>query len=85
MKNTIKRIPLARQVYRYFKEKEYEQKFATNAYGCFWGVFETFDQARQASPQTKIKSHASQPSRSISSRDIGNNGAGSKHDAQYLS
>ena len=53
MKNTIKRIPLARQVYRYFKEKEYEQKFATNAYGCFWGVFETFEQARQASPQTK--------------------------------
>ena len=38
-----------------------------------------------ASPQTKIKSQLSQPSWSISSRDIGKNGAGSKHDAQYLS
>ncbi|MFQ4140814.1 TIGR04325 family methyltransferase [Chlorogloeopsis sp. ULAP02] len=53
MKSIIKQIPFARQFHRYIKEQEYKRKFATNCYGCFWGIFETFEEARQAAPQTK--------------------------------
>jgi hypothetical protein len=60
MKRLIKRIPLITKLrwlikekeYK-LKEKEYKQKFATDLYGGFWGVFETFEQAQQASPPTK--------------------------------
>lgn len=64
MREAIRQIPLAKpvyrhfkksakQVYRHFKEKEYKRKFATDGYSCFWGVFETFEQAKQAAPPTK--------------------------------
>jgi len=53
MKNIIKQIPLAHKTYKYIKGKEYQRKFATDCYGGFWGVFETFEQAQKAAPKTK--------------------------------
>lgn len=53
MKRIIKQIPFTQQVYKIFAEKQYKYRFATNGYGCFWGVFETFEQAIQAAPKTK--------------------------------
>ncbi len=53
MKSTIKQIPLARQVYRYFANQVHKRKFETDGYGCFWGMYETFEQARTAAPKTK--------------------------------
>lgn len=54
MKSWIKKIPYVKQVYKNYQEKNYrEKKFATDFYGSFWGVFETFEQARRAAPQTK--------------------------------
>jgi putative methyltransferase (TIGR04325 family) len=53
MKNIIKRIPLVKKLHRYVKEKEYKKIFENDCYGCFWGVFETFEEARQMAPETK--------------------------------
>jgi len=53
MKKIIKQIPFTQQVYKIFAERQYKHRFATNGYGCFWGVFETFEQAIQAAPKTK--------------------------------
>jgi putative methyltransferase (TIGR04325 family) len=56
----IKQIPLVKQIHSQIKkakykkeEAEYKRKFETDCYGCFWGVFETFEQAEQAAPSTK--------------------------------
>ncbi|MBD1849817.1 methyltransferase, TIGR04325 family [Cyanobacteria bacterium FACHB-502] len=60
MRTMIKQIPLVKQVYQQIKkakykrkEAEYKRKFETDCYSCFWGVFETFEQAKQAAPSTK--------------------------------
>lgn len=53
MRRIIKQIPLARRTYRYFQELEYERQFAGNCYGCFRGVYETFEEAIEAAPKTK--------------------------------
>ncbi len=53
MRSTIKKIPFAKQVYQYFKKAQYQKRFEHDAYGCFWGVFDTLEQASQAAPQTK--------------------------------
>lgn len=45
----IEKTPLIKQVYKHLCRK----RFKTNGYGCFWGVFETFEQAKQAAPKTK--------------------------------
>ena len=53
MRSIIKQIPFARQTYRYFKELEYERQFAGECYGCFRGVYETFEEAICTAPKTK--------------------------------
>lgn len=53
MKSLIKQIPFIKKIHRQRQEQKYQEKFASDAYGCFWGVFETFEQAQQAAPQTK--------------------------------
>jgi putative methyltransferase (TIGR04325 family) len=53
MKKIIKQIPFAKQVYRYIKETQYKRQFVNDCYGCFYGVFETFEQAKQVAPKTK--------------------------------
>lgn len=53
MKNIIKQIPFVNRSYQFYKEKQYKSQFATNYYGCFWGVFNTFEEAIQAAPKTK--------------------------------
>lgn len=53
MKRMIKAIPLTQKTYRYFQELKYERRFATSCYGCFRGVFNTFEEAIQSAPKTK--------------------------------
>ncbi|QYO62006.1 hypothetical protein [Leptolyngbya sp. 7M] len=53
MKGLIKKIPLVKKIHRQPQEQKYREKFASDAYGCFWGVFETIEQAKQAAPKTK--------------------------------
>ncbi len=53
MKRIIKQIPFTQKFYRYLKELEYRRRFSTNGYGTFWGIFDTFEQAKEAAPQTK--------------------------------
>lgn len=53
MISTLKNNALVRKVYRYLAEPGYRRHFATDGYGCFWGIFETFEEALQAAPQTK--------------------------------
>ncbi|WP_310481606.1 methyltransferase, TIGR04325 family [Chamaesiphon sp. VAR_48_metabat_403] len=53
MKERLKNIPLLRQLYDRFTENSYRQKFETDGYGGFWGVFETFEEAIKAAPATK--------------------------------
>jgi putative methyltransferase (TIGR04325 family) len=53
MRRIIKRLPLAQQLYRHYQELKYERQFAENCYGCFRGVYETFEQAISAAPKTK--------------------------------
>jgi putative methyltransferase (TIGR04325 family) len=53
MKIIIKRLPFVHQIYQLLKKKQYERRFAGDCYGCFYGVFETFEQAKQAAPKTK--------------------------------
>jgi putative methyltransferase (TIGR04325 family) len=49
MKERIERIPVLKQVYQQW----YQHKFANDCHGCFWGVFETFEEAIRAAPPTK--------------------------------
>ncbi|MBW4605135.1 MAG: methyltransferase, TIGR04325 family [Calothrix sp. FI2-JRJ7] len=53
MKNIIKQIPFVKRYYQLYKEEQYKSRFATDYYGCFWGVFNTFDEAIQAAPKVK--------------------------------
>lgn len=53
MRRILKQIPLAVQTYRYFYKLNYERKFAGDCYGCFRGVYETFEEAIQSAPKTK--------------------------------
>lgn len=53
MKRMIKAIPFAKKTYGYFQKLEYERRFAGDCYGCFHGVFDTFEQAIQSAPKTK--------------------------------
>ena len=53
MKERLKKIPLLKQLYDRYAEKSYRQKFATDCYGGFWGVFDTFEEAIAAAPATK--------------------------------
>ncbi len=49
IKTIVKRVPGVRQ----YQEQAYEQRFATDLYGSFRGVYRTFDQARASAPKTK--------------------------------
>jgi putative methyltransferase (TIGR04325 family) len=53
MKSIIKQIPGVKQSYQLLQEKKYKNKFATDGYGYFWGVFETLEEAIEAAPKTK--------------------------------
>lgn len=54
MRRFIRRIPFARQLYRHYRELEYERLFAgDDGYGCFRGVYETFEEAIRSAPKTK--------------------------------
>jgi putative methyltransferase (TIGR04325 family) len=53
MKSWIKKIPYVRQVYESHQKNTYFNEFATVGYGNFWGIFDTFEQARAAAPPTK--------------------------------
>jgi putative methyltransferase (TIGR04325 family) len=53
MRRIISRIPFARQIYRRYQESKYERQFAGDCYGCFRGVYETFEEAIRAAPKTK--------------------------------
>ena len=54
MRRIIRRIPFAQQLYRHYQELEYERQFAgDNGYGCFRGVYETFEEAILSAPKTK--------------------------------
>jgi putative methyltransferase (TIGR04325 family) len=53
MKKLIKKIPFVEPIYQQYKEAQYRRRFANDCYGCFWGVFETFDEAIKAAPKTK--------------------------------
>lgn len=49
MKRMLKEIPLARSLYQSY----YERRFSGECFGCFRGVFETFEQAIQSAPKSK--------------------------------
>ncbi len=53
MKRWIKKIPYIWQAYENHQKSQYFREFATVGYGSFWGIFDTFEQAKVASPQTK--------------------------------
>jgi putative methyltransferase (TIGR04325 family) len=53
MKERLKQLPIVQSIYRRVKEARYKRKFETDGYGTFWGIYETFDRAIQAAPQTK--------------------------------
>lgn len=53
MRSILKQIPGVLQVYQYFQKLNYERKFAGDCYGCFRGVYETFEEAIQSAPKTK--------------------------------
>lgn len=49
MKQLLKKIPFIKQTAALYKKR----KFANDCYGCFWGVFGTFEEAMKAAPSTK--------------------------------
>lgn len=54
MRRIIKQLPWARQIYRRYQELNYERQFAGDeGYGCFRGVYETFEEAILSAPKTK--------------------------------
>ncbi|MBW4615109.1 MAG: methyltransferase, TIGR04325 family [Desmonostoc vinosum HA7617-LM4] len=53
MKRIIKSLPFVKKTYQSFQESKYERRFAGECYGCFRGVFNTFEQAIQSAPKTK--------------------------------
>lgn len=56
MKSMIKKIPLIKsihKIYRSWQERQYEIQFSGNCYGCFRGVYNSFDEAILSAPKTK--------------------------------
>jgi putative methyltransferase (TIGR04325 family) len=53
MKQLLKKIPFIKKTYHQYTETKYKQKFAKDCYGCFWGVFDSFEDAIRAAPSTK--------------------------------
>ena len=53
MKELIKKTPLLKHVHHHYAATKYKQKFAEDCYGCFWGVFDTFEEAIRSAPATK--------------------------------
>jgi putative methyltransferase (TIGR04325 family) len=53
MRRIILRLPFARQLYQHYQELEYERLFAGDCYGCFRGVYDTFEEATRSAPKTK--------------------------------
>jgi putative methyltransferase (TIGR04325 family) len=53
MKELIKSIPFLLQGYLWLQKLRYERRFAGDCYGCFLGVFETFEEAILSAPRTK--------------------------------
>ena len=53
MRRYLKRMPFAASIIRRYLERRYERRFAGDCYGCFRGVFETFEEAIQSAPRTK--------------------------------
>jgi putative methyltransferase (TIGR04325 family) len=49
MRNKIEKTPLLNKVYKYLLQN----KFQTDGYGNFWGVYQTFQEAIQTAPKTK--------------------------------
>lgn len=49
MRRSIERTPIIGQIYGYLAKR----RFQTNGYSLFWGVYKTFEEARQAAPNTK--------------------------------
>ena len=53
MKEIIRKISPLKKAYDRYAAAKYKQKFANDCYGCFWGVFDTFEEAIAAAPPTK--------------------------------
>jgi putative methyltransferase (TIGR04325 family) len=53
MRRILKSIPFVALTYKYWQKKKYDQKFATDCYGCFRGIFNSFEEAIESAPQTK--------------------------------
>jgi putative methyltransferase (TIGR04325 family) len=53
MKSRIRKIPGIRSLHRLINQPLYKRRFSTDCYGCFWEVFETFEDAIAAAPKTK--------------------------------
>ncbi|HEY9637600.1 MAG TPA: methyltransferase, TIGR04325 family [Coleofasciculaceae cyanobacterium] len=53
MRRFILRLPFAQQLYQHYQELKYERLFAGDCYGCFRGVYETFEEAIRSAPKTK--------------------------------
>src|ERR1043165_3805515 len=49
IKGVIKRLPLVERA----QQLRYRKAFAGDCYGCFYGVYGSFAEARRAAPQTK--------------------------------
>ena len=49
IKDVIRRLPLVERA----QQLRYRRTFAGDCYGCFFGVYRTFDEARRAAPRTK--------------------------------
>lgn len=53
MRKILKKIPLVYKIYRSWQERQYEIQFSGNCYGCFRGVYNSFDEAILSAPKTK--------------------------------
>lgn len=54
MRRVINHLPFTRQLYRRYQEAKYERIFATDeGYGCFRGVYKTFEEAISSAPKSK--------------------------------
>jgi len=53
MKNILKKIPFVKKIHRHLQEQKYERQFSSNCYGCFRGVYASFDEAIASAPKTK--------------------------------
>ncbi|MFM6609282.1 MAG: methyltransferase, TIGR04325 family [Dolichospermum sp.] len=53
MKKILKKIPLVKKIHRHWQEQKYESQFSSNCYGCFRGVYTSFDEAITSAPKTK--------------------------------